>query len=350
MLTFEDFISENLMWQQSLGTKIFDVNQASAIGFNAFWMPMSSSIMRRIWPKEVRATVFHVTDIVGYRKIKKMQGKKGGISTFFEMRSSYFEQGIQTKGGIVLELDANVLGAFNQDVMSAPDRSGRRWIQLEFMKGRFGERDLNKYSKGLQDLVGNILNKYWQKVMNVSSTPRFQIGSYWKHWMNLGMKARQGQKKTLHLIIKDYIDGIESIYKKNEQHLRDLLTSHLKKRRTDEAWDEIIANNFKIKKVWVLSYSKTWGDPKNRMDKDLEGMVGQGSGESEEKTNLEYFMDEVKKDGFKVEDTDSSELEMYTRKVAIKETGQKSDQQKADDEFSKRQAEVLKSIGKMGWK
>ena len=56
-------------------------------------MPLSSSIMKRIWPKELRATVFHVTNATGYRSIKKMQGKKSGISAFFEMRGSYFEQG-----------------------------------------------------------------------------------------------------------------------------------------------------------------------------------------------------------------------------------------------------------------
>ena len=44
-------------------------------------MPLSSSIMRRIWPKEVRATVFHVTDDVGYDKIRKLQNKKASISS-----------------------------------------------------------------------------------------------------------------------------------------------------------------------------------------------------------------------------------------------------------------------------
>ena len=321
MLRFKQYINEKMMWKQSLGTKIFDVGSGASIGFNAFWIPLSNSIMKRIWPKEVRATVFHVTDVNGYRKIKKMQGKKASISAFFEMRGSYFEQGIQTHGGVVIELDANILGAFNQDVMSAPDTSGRRWIQLEFMKGRFGEKDLSAYSKGLQDLIGGLLNKYWQKVMNVSSTPRFQKGKYFIHWMNLGMSARENDKKTLQLIIKEYIDGVEAIYKKNANHLRGLLTNYLNLRRTEESWDEIIVNNFKIKKVWAVAYSKTWGDPKNRMDQDLAAMVGQGSGESEEKSELETFMDVVKKDGFKVEDINNMDLEIYTRRVAKKESG-----------------------------
>ena len=293
---------EQMMWQQSLSTRLFDVASGSSIGFNAFWMPLSSSIMKRIWPKEIRATVFHVTNATGYRSIKKMQGKKAGISAFFEMRPNYFGQGIQTSGGVVIELDANILGAFNQDVMSAPDTSGRRWVQLEFMKGRFGEKDLSKYQKGLQDLVGNLLNKYWQKVMNVSSTPRFQKGRYYIHWMNLGMKARENDKKTLHLIIKEYMDGVEAIYKKNATHLRGLLTNYLKLRRTEEAWDEVIANNFKIKKVWILPDSRNWGGEINAYGLN----------------EIDAFKEEVEGDGFPVQETSKMEMETYTRGIAKK--------------------------------
>ncbi len=311
MLRFKQYINEKMMWQQSLGTKIFDVGSGASIGFNAFWIPISNSIMKRIWPKEVRATVFHVTDDKGYSKIKNMQGKKASISAFFEMRGNYFEQGIQTSGGVVLELDANILGAFNQDIMSAPDNSGRRWIQLEFMKGRFGEKDLSAYSRGLQDLIGGLLNKYWQKVMNVSSTPRFQKGKYFIHWMNLGMSAREKDKKTLHLIIKEYIDGVEAIYKKNANHLRGLLTNYLNLRRTEEAWDEIIVNNFKIKKIWLIPYSRTWNitatDPEND--------------DGEVLSKMDNFIKKVKDDKFPIEKTSNMDLEVHTRKVARKESG-----------------------------
>ena len=50
----------------------------------------------------------------------------------------FFEQGVGTKGGVVLELDANVLGAFNQDVMSAPDKAGTR-SNPEHRARRYGE-------------------------------------------------------------------------------------------------------------------------------------------------------------------------------------------------------------------
>ena len=297
MIRFKDFI-EQVQWQQSLSTRLFDVGQGSSIGFEAFWMPLSPSIMKRIWPKEVRATVFHVTNETGYRTIKKMQGKKAGISAFFEMRGHYFGQGVQTSGGVVLELDANILGAFNQDVMSAPDPSGRRWVQLSFMKGRFGEKDLSKYQKGLQDLVGELLKKYWKKAMNVSSIPRFQKGSYYRHWKDLGTVARNNDKKLLSQIIKDYMDGVEDIYKKNATHLRGLLTNYLNLRRTEEAWDEIIANDFKIKKVFGIDDSTSWSD--------TEDAYGQNE--------FDAFRDEVRlEDRLKFQPISKQDLEIYTR-------------------------------------
>jgi len=316
MKKFKQYINEILMWQQSLSSKIFDVGQGKSIGFDAFWIPLSSSIMKRIWPKEVRATVFHVTDDRGYEKIKKMQGKKGGISAFFEMRGNYFEQGIQTKGGVVIELDANILGAFNQDVMSAPDNSGRRWIQLEFLKGRFGVNDLSAYQKGLQDLVGEILKKYLPIVMKHTrkSPPKtMKKGNYYFYWMDLGMYAAQepGKKTILGKIIKEYIDGVEAIYKKNANHLKELLTDYMKLRRTEEAWDEIIANNFKIKKIWLIPYSRTWNitatDPEND--------------DGEVLSKMDKFIKKVKDDRFPIEKTSNMDLEIHTRKIVRKEIG-----------------------------
>ena len=325
MLRFKEF-SEQVQWQQSLSTRLFDVGQGSHIGFEAFWMPLSSSIMKRIWPKEVRATVFHVTNESGYKQIKKMQGKKAGISAFFEMRGNYFSQGIQTSGGMVLELDANILGAFNQDVMSAPDPSGRRWIQLSFMKGRFGEKDLSVYSKGIQDLVGGLLKKYLPQAYEVAPTRQeppktMQKGKYYIHWMNLGIFAAQqkGKKTILRDVIKEYMDGVENIYKKNANHLKNLLTNYLNLRRTEEAWDEIIANDFKIKKVWVMGRHRD---------------------------EIDAFKDETSGDGYSVEEISIADLEIYTRQVAKKEAGDASKKSNPADDLAKRQAEVLKAIGK----
>ena len=322
MKSFKGYLSEDVKWQQSASTLLFEVGGAAHSGFKAFWMPLSSSITKRIWPKQLRATTFHVTDDVGYEKIKKLQGKKKSISTFFQMSGDYMEQGVGTSGGVILELDANVLGAFTQDVMSAPDKTGRRFVQLQFWK----DGDLSKYSKGIEKLVGNLLNKYWKKVMHVSSIPRFDKNRYFIHWMNLGQNARN-DKKTLSLIIKDYMDGIEKIYKQNVKDFTEIMTDYLKSRRTTAVWDEVIANDFKIKKVFIVPYSKTWGDTFIQTSAELARLVGkdpeeEGYDDSEIKDKMSEFIEKVKSDGFPVVKTDSLDMETYTRKIATKESGQ----------------------------
>ena len=328
MKSFKGYLSEDVKWQQSASTLLFEVGGAAHSGFKAFWMPLSSSITKRIWPKQLRATTFHVTNDEGYEKIKKLQGKKKSISTFFDMSGDYMEKGVGTTGGVILELDANVLGAFTQDVMSAPDKTGRRFVQLQFWKDAksVASGDLNKYSKGIENLVGNLLNKYWKKVMHVSSIPRFDKNRYFIHWMNLGQSARN-DKKTLSLIIKDYMDGIEKIYKQNAKDFTEIMTDYLKSRRTRESWDEIIANDFKIKKVFIIPYSRTWGDTFTQTSAELARMVGKdpkeaGYDDSEIKSKMEEFIEKVKSDGFPVVEANSLDMETYTRKIATKESGQ----------------------------
>ena len=162
--------------------------------------------------------------------------------------------------------------------------------------------------------------------MHVSSIPRFDKNRYFIHWMNLGQNARN-DKKTLSLIIKDYMDGIEKIYKQNVKDFTEIMTDYLKSRRTRAVWDEVIANDFKIKKVFIVPYSRTWGDTFTQTSAELARLVGkdpeeEGYDDSEIKSKMEKFIEKVKSDGFPVVKTDSLDMETYTRKIATKESGQ----------------------------
>ena len=128
---------------------------------------MSPSIFKRIGLNENRATVFHVTDTAGYKTLKGLQGQKKSISAFMEMQNKYFTRGIQTQGGVILELDANILSAWREDVMSSPDKSGRRWIQLSYFGGMYRvQDDIDKMIGGdgvkgsLFELIKDLLKKY----------------------------------------------------------------------------------------------------------------------------------------------------------------------------------------------
>ena len=102
-------------------------------------------------------------------------------------------------------------------------------------------------------------------------------------------------------------------------------------RRTEEAWDEIIANNFKIKKVFGINDSTNWSD--------TEDAYGQNE--------FDAFRDEVRiEDKLKFQPISRNDLEQYIREVAKKDAGEAKKKSNPADDLAKRQAEVLKAIGK----
>ena len=331
MLRFKQFINEKLVttgvgakvqWTQSLSTLIFDIGGGDKL-LELVKIPLSPPIWKRIWPDDVRATVFHVTDNKGFDNLVKMQGKKRSLSAFTEMRGNYFSQGVQTLGGVIAELDGNILMAAPQDIMSAPDKTGRRWTELRYLYGQFGERDLRGIEKDLETLFKKLITTYYP-----GKLPRTVGGPFMnKQWMTIGYhyggheRTNEG-KKVLKDIIADYMDGMEAVMKKNAKKFRDIFTSYVKKRYTDQSWDEVIVNDIKIKKVHLVE-SRTW---------EYDPIMG--------------FMKKVKALKIPYEMYKSNQsLEQYIVNLARKETGRPSDQERWDDEFEKRHAAVKRELG-----
>ena len=138
MKTFKQYIAEIGVdpfkiagapaWTESLSTLLFDIKTE---GMKGIMIPLSPAIMRRIWPKPVRTTVFHLTDFTGLGKLKRMQGGKKSISAFFNMDAMVIQTGIKSEGGYIIEMDADVLIASQDDLSSQPDKTGRRWVTFE---------------------------------------------------------------------------------------------------------------------------------------------------------------------------------------------------------------------------
>ena len=115
MKTFKGYLKEDApAWQSSTSQKIFDFGQISNMQ-----IPLTSSTMEWIFQVQLpRATVFHVTNGIGLGKLKRLQNKKKSISAFFNMSADYIDSGIKTEGGVVAELDANILMSSKNDIMS----------------------------------------------------------------------------------------------------------------------------------------------------------------------------------------------------------------------------------------
>ena len=249
---------EEVAWTQSLSTMLFDLPRA---GFEDLKIPLSSAIFKRVWPDSVtvRSTVFHVTDFDGVKKLKGLQGGKKSISAFYNIDDYILQGGIKTEGGYVVELVGDVLAAAPDDISSQPDKTGRRWLTLSTIMnsstasdpGLGGASKLRKMGDDLGRLLVKILKKNGEDIDAGSLDNIIAL-----QWTGLGMKHGG---KTKSIIIKDYLDGMEKIMKKYARPLKSILTDYTKKRALipdpdsgeTAMWDELVVNNFKIKKIHI---------------------------------------------------------------------------------------------------
>jgi len=260
-------------WTESLSTMLFDLPRE---GFKDLKIPLSPAIFKRIWPESVRSRVFHLTDLDGVGKLKKMQGKKKSISAFYNIEDYILAGGIKTDGGYVVELEGDVLAAAPDDVSSQPDKTGRRWITFSSLMnpstasdpGLGGRSKLKRIEKDLENLLIDILAKNDLGPYKKGLTTR-ELNRGWSY---LG-KSTGGKEKSI--IIKDYIDGMEKIMKKYSKPLKSVFTDYAFDKELvpdpdsgeKAMWDEIVVNNFKIKKIHVTEeFGEDWQE-----DDDIEG-------------------------------------------------------------------------------
>ena len=297
MKTFKQHLKE--FAQQSPSDLVFDVHTGDS---SSLKIPISTSMFKRIWPDTIRATVFHVTDHNGLGKIKKIEGGKKSISAFFSMMSRYMESGVATSGGAVVEMDADVLISARDDIWSIVDKTGRRWVELSWFAnaqlGRTGP-EFGKVEKDLNTLIKNLVKKHLTPILGKNAVVREHEYELWSNMKSHLKAGREGGGNRLRLVIKDYFDGIEKVLKKNKKVMGDIIYGYTKsKRMTDNAWDEQIVNNIKVKMVHIIKSAEL----DDQVIADIKNMSG---------------MPPVK-----VWDS-STDLEIYTRQVVAKEIGRK---------------------------
>ena len=291
MITFKGFLAE------ARGTSLSDLLFLPRIGYyDQLMIPISSPMFKRIWPDTLRATVFHTTDADGIKSISKLEGQKKSISAFFEMQSRYMEVGVATKGGVhaVLEMDADVLLSASGDVMSHIDRTGRRWTSISDLKETSRFVKFAAVEKSLEKMFEALVDKYLKRGEFQQSATSFQLWS---------MAKTKVDNKTLSLIIKDYMDGMEKVIKRNIDTFSSAMLGYAKKRSTDLSWDEQVVNNIKVKTAHFFQ---------------LKLLRGENSLSPEQQELIEF----AESKGWSIKMWDAAiELEAYTRAVAKKELG-----------------------------
>ena len=260
MKSFKGYITEEVAWLQSTSKMIFDFDVVPNMK-----IPLTSKTMSWIFNVQLpRVTVFHVTSGIGLKNLKRLQNKKKSISAFFNMTADYIDQGIKTEGGVVAELDANILMSSKSDILSQPDKTGRRWVALYNIDPKY------KLEKELTQMLIDLAIKHDPRNKEYLKTaPEIGIGVWYKLQTDLLTKfdpAKAGKKMSL--IIADYIDGVNTILKKHKKDIQGAIHGYIVRRGTVavkhpsgrmvggdselsewNAWDEQVVDKIKIEKV-----------------------------------------------------------------------------------------------------
>jgi len=260
MKRFKQYLKEGVAWELSASKMIFDFQNVPDMK-----IPFTSKTMEWIFKVQLpRATVFHVTSGIGLEKLKKLQNKKKSISAFFNMTADYIDSGIKTEGGVVAELDANIIMSSKSDILSMPDKTGRRWVELHNVDPK--EKMHKEFEKMLIDLAikHDPRNKEYLK-----TSPEIGIGVWYKLQTDLLTNfAKDKRGKKMSLIIADYMDGVNTILKKHKKDIQGAIHGYIVRRGTVavkhpsgrmvggdselsewNAWDEQVVDKIKIEKV-----------------------------------------------------------------------------------------------------
>ena len=202
---------------------------------------LSTTALERAFGGLARIKGWHVTDLTGFKGLKKLQGKKSSISVMTEIEPSDHQpfDGIETEGGFVVELEGTELISSGQDAWSERLEGGRRGISVT------KELFPNMY-RHLEFMVKKIYEKYSKEPYSRDSR---KAGIAFN---KLGQTLSQKEKGQF---IKEYIDNCETILTKNKR-ARDELRKYGRAMNVSlnkkHFYNESVVNQISIKNVYAV--------------------------------------------------------------------------------------------------
>lgn len=232
MISFKSFIKEA---QALFNTKdmIFTNAETPAL-------ILSSTALERSFGKLERIKAWHVTDKIGLDKLIKLQGKKSSISVMTEIEPTDPTPfaGVETQGGVVVELEGTELLSHDKDAWSERLEGGRRAIPIN-------KTDFPSLFRHMELMV----KKIYEKFSGNSYSKNFRQGAI--DFNQLGQTLSQKEKGQF---IKEYIDNCEEIIKKNKMGQKELRKygRAVEKGKGQHYYNESIVNKISIKNVYVV--------------------------------------------------------------------------------------------------
>ena len=259
MLTFKQLLKEELAWT-GLSTTNFvfrNVSIGSILGSDVaymdqahvkdklwpdkpaygYWVPLSRTMWSRIREQRQsslpnRIESLHIMGIENLGKLKGIEGKKVGLSTFTGYQILFWGSwtdifdGIQAGAGIIARLDAEPIFKSDIDAMSIPSPDGTRWVHSgSIFDGALGKNN-NSFTLDVTRALDDIRSKY----------------GITERWEDIYAGE---DPSMLQILVKEYFDTMEESLKRNFRSIGK------GKEPTESAWDEAIVTDINVKKLYI---------------------------------------------------------------------------------------------------
>ena len=221
------------------------------------YIPMTPKVIKQIMG-DVPITTFHNLNPEAVKKqLPKVIGKKKSISTFTADTEGNLAMGsgVQTSGGVVLEVEGKVLVAGTEDLGSVPDESGRRWLAPEVLGKILGMKELQgpgsgqKYKKELIKIdkkLDDMLFKYKTSLLVLPTDSAEDKARFPKY---------TGKQKAE--LIKRWIDASNKFLLKNKKKIRKSFEDNINNPKittfmSKYGYNELLVYDVKVKDAYIV--------------------------------------------------------------------------------------------------
>jgi hypothetical protein len=221
------------------------------------YIPMTPKVMKQIMG-DTPVTTFHNLNWFAIKnQLPKVIGKKKSISTYTTDTEGHLLKGggVQTGGGVVLEVEGKVLVAGTEDLGSVPDESGRRWIAPSVLGKILGMKQFEGGGGGIYYRKG--LYKYDKKLEDI----------LWRYKTSLLIAPTDSKEDTDRFppytnkqkadMIKRYIDASNKFLLKNKKKIRKAFMNNVNnpkitKFMSSYGYNELLVYDVKVKDAYIV--------------------------------------------------------------------------------------------------
>jgi len=229
-------------------------------------IPIYPALMKKVIG-DVPINAFHNTDWFKAKSLKNVIGKKKSLSAYTSLtKNSNLSMGggVQTEGGLIVQLEGKLLAASFEDIGSIPDESGRRWFHPltfnEIVGWKYDEKDLHEFVKknikGWTALWSQYVNNYREK-----GGPSFIVDDY----PPLTNKQKQQY-------IKGWVDGSAKFLMKHKNLIKKKFANVVNNPQVKSktyGWNELVVYDIKIKDAFIVLDTLAPPGDVDRLEKNL---------------------------------------------------------------------------------